>query len=938
MKLFSPQAALARGLFVAASLALAASPARALSPGDVAIVGRINNGTPDTFTVAVLTDLPAGTTIYFTDNGWTGTQFRGVSATDGDGNEQLTRLVVNATVPAGTLLTAYTNTPSYTWTSNGTAIPGVSGGSLSDLLLATAGDQIYAFEGGASNPALTVSQHLFVFDDTNGFENATSANSGAIPPGLALGTSAVTINAAVSGGRAINPSFLSATSNDRAAWLAVFTNPANWVTTTTLPTGTFVVSGGGGGTDVTVSIAAFDADASEAGLDPATFRLARTGSTTSPLVVNYSVGGTASNGIDYTPSLTGSATIPADQSTLDVTLTPVDDAAAEGTESVTLTVTSGSGYVVGSDSSATANLADNDSVGPVLRRISEIQGAGLASPLVGQVVRLQGVVVASFQSTTNGLSGFFVQEEDTDADAEAATSEGIFVFDNGTGPAVTPGTVVSVTGTVTEFFGLTEIASVSDITIAGTAPLPTAATLTLPFASIDQLERYEGMRVSLPQTLTVTNTFDLFRFGEIEVSSGGRLPEPTNVAAPGAPAAAIRAANALNRLIIDDGNSRTFPGPTPFLFTTGTSAEATLRTGDTVAQAVGVLSYSFNRYRLVPAAPLSFVRANPRPAAPDVGRSLRIIGANVLNYFNGNGAGGGFPTSRGADSLAEFERQRAHIVASIVQANPDIIGLTELENDGFGATSAIQSLVTAVNAAAPAGTTYAFINPGISPIGTDEITCGFLYKVGSVQPVGTTAVNLDPVFSRPPIAQTWRASNGERFTVTVNHFKSKGSAPSSGPNADQGDGQSAWNVLRTQQAQALTAWLATNPTGIADPDILIIGDLNAYAKEDPITALLNAGYVNLIERFEGEGGYSYSFGGQFGHLDHAIGSRSFYTQTTDADTWHSNADEPTAIDYNLENKDPAQQAINAGSTPWRAADHDPVVVGFRPGRPLRPLP
>jgi predicted extracellular nuclease len=201
-------------------------------------------------------------------------------------------------------------------------------------------------------------------------------------------------------------------------------------------------------------------------------------------------------------------------------------------------------------------------------------------------------------------------------------------------------------------------------------------------------------------------------------------------------------------------------------------------------------------------------------------------------------------------------------------------------------------------------------------------------------------VNLDPVFDRPPVAQTFTAANGEKFTVCVNHFKSKGSAPSGGPDADQGDGQGAWNVRRTQQAAALTAWLATSPTGTTDPDTLIIGDLNAYAKEDPIMTILNAGYVNILETLEGPGGYSYVFNGEAGHLDHALGTNSLWRQVVGAFTWHNNAAEPAYLDYNLENKTPAQQAVNNGpanngATPWRASDHDPVIIDLKPGAPVR---
>lgn len=347
-----------------------------------------------------------------------------------------------------------------------------------------------------------------------------------------------------------------------------------------------------------------------------------------------------------------------------------------------------------------------------------------------------------------------------------------------------------------------------------------------------------------------------------------------------------------------------------------------------------MLTYQFGSYTLRTAGSLSFVRANPRPTPPNFGRVLRIVSSNVLNYFNGNGAGGGFPTSRGADSTAEFARQRAHIVSMLTQLNADVIGLIELENDGFGASSAIQDLVAGLNAAAHAGISYApLVLP--APVGTDLITCGYIYRKNTVQPQGSAAVNLSDVFDRPPIAQTWRAGNGELFTTVINHFKSKIPSGASGANLDQGDGQGAWNARRLQQATTLAVWISTNPTGVADPDVLILGDLNAYAKEDPVAALRNAGFVDLLETFEGAGGYSYVFEGQVGHLDHALASDSFYRQTVGADTWHNNSAEPSSLDYNLENKTPAQQMLNDGSTPWRASDHDPVVVGFKPGRPLR---
>jgi predicted extracellular nuclease len=571
-----------------------------------------------------------------------------------------------------------------------------------------------------------------------------------------------------------------------------------------------------------------------------------------------------------------------------------------------------------------------------IRRIHEVQGPGASSPLVGQDVTVQGVVVGAFPGTS-GLRGFFVQEEDADADTLPTTSEGIFVFDSaGLAPSITVGSFVTVTGRVVEFNGLTELAAPLSVTVGGPAPLPTATPVTLPFASATAPESLEGMRVTLPQTLFVTETFNLGQFGEFVVSSGGILPNPTNIVAPGAPAIAQEAANELNRLEVDDGRSPSYPDPTPYLFGGLTPQEATLRIGDTVTALTGVITYQFGDYALQPTAALAFTRANPRmPPAATPCRAIRVASANVLNFFNGDGAGGGFPTSRGATTAAELARQRAHLVTSLVALDADIVGLIEMENDGFGATSAIQEIVNALNAALPVGAGYTFVDLG-GTVGSDAITCGFIYKPSRVSLVGPAAVNLDPLFSRPPVAQTFVTTLGEVFTVCVNHFKSKGSPPTSGPNLDQGDGQGAWNLLRTQQSEALALWLAGNPTGNLDPDKLIIGDLNAYAKEDPIEALLDTGYVNVVEAFEGPGGYSFVFDGEAGHLDHGLASPTLSPQVVGAFTWHNNSAEPRYLDYNLENKSAAQTAVNNGpandgSTPWRASDHDPIVIDLTLG-------
>mgnify|MGYP006198187073 CR=1 FL=1 len=274
--------------------------------------------------------------------------------------------------------------------------------------------------------------------------------------------------------------------------------------------------------------------------------------------------------------------------------------------------------------------------------------------------------------------------------------------------------------------------------------------------------------------------------------------------------------------------------------------------------------------------------------------------------------------------------------------NADLVGLLEIENDGYGAASAIVDLVSRLNNVVGAGV-YTFAQvPGAAELGTDEISVGLIYKAASVAPVGDAVTTSSGVFgfgNRQPLVQSFKEiKTNEVFTVAVNHFKSKGSCPgSSSPDRDFKDGQSCWNATRVQAATQLMSFLNTAPTGHTDPDMLIIGDLNAYAKEDPILALEQANYKVLLndEKIgQGKAAYSYVFGvasnaqgyGGAGNLDHAIADAALYPLVKKAFAWHINADEPTALDYNEEYKTEEQIAAFYADDAYRSSDHDPVIV------------
>jgi hypothetical protein len=315
---------------------------------------------------------------------------------------------------------------------------------------------------------------------------------------------------------------------------------------------------------------------------------------------------------------------------------------------------------------------------------------------------------------------------------------------------------------------------------------------------------------------------------------------------------------------------------------------------------------------------------------------------NLLNFFNTftgctNGVGGAATDCRGAGNQAEFDRQWPKTVAAITGTQADVVGVTEVENDGYGTESAIQFLVNQLNAATAPGT-YAFIDADagtgqINALGLDAIKVALIYKPAKVTPVGTTAALNTEAFvnggdsvarNRPSLAQAFQEnSTGARFVVDVNHLKSKGSGCTIG---DAGDGQGGCNGVRTQAANELTTWLASDPTETGDPDALIIGDLNAYAMEDPITAIQAAGYTDLAKQFEGNTAYSYVFDGQWGYLDHALSNASLTSQVTGVADWHINSDEPSVLDYNTDFKTANQISNLYAPDQFRVADHDPVLI------------
>ncbi|MER6943763.1 ExeM/NucH family extracellular endonuclease [Nonomuraea sp. NPDC000554] len=532
-------------------------------------------------------------------------------------------------------------------------------------------------------------------------------------------------------------------------------------------------------------------------------------------------------------------------------------------------------------------------------RISQVQGSGEASPVEGQAVRVEGVVTGSYQGSGQ-FGGFYVQEPAPDTDP--ATSEGLFVFSSS---PVKAGDRVLVSGKAIEYNGLTEISPSTAVTVCGTGSIkPTE--VKLPLEKGDSLERYEGMLVTFDGHLAVSEIYNLGRYGEITLSKGARLWQPTDRKGVDTEKDARRT------ILLDDGSNAQNPPTLPY----HTGGSNTVRIGDEVKDLTGVLTYGFGGYRVQPTGQVVFKAENPRPAQPaKVGGDVRVASLNTLNWFT-------TLKSRGATTAAERDRQLAKLVANITTLDPAVAGLMEVERNN---DVALNSLVDALNAKAGAGTYKAITHP--NP-GTDLIQTALIYQPGKVTPIGPARSSSDPIFNRPPLVQTFGKANGagETFTVLVNHFKSKGCSDSdgtaSGPDADQGDGQSCYNAKRVKQAEAVLALIDS----LKVTNALVLGDINAYGEEDPIHTFEEAGLTSLSKKYvKKDDRYSYVFGGLSGELDHVLTDRSARKLVTGATIWHVNADEGRFMDYNTEFNPPYLYQPD----PFRSSDHDPLLVGLK---------
>lgn len=287
--------------------------------------------------------------------------------------------------------------------------------------------------------------------------------------------------------------------------------------------------------------------------------------------------------------------------------------------------------------------------------------------------------------------------------------------------------------------------------------------------------------------------------------------------------------------------------------------------------------------------------------------SLLVCGMNLEYYLVEN-----WGTGYGPNDAAEHQRQRYKVGKALATINADLYGLVEIEQ-GQSALSEIANDLTAAT-----GRNYTYVNYGGSSSSSYTMS-GYVYCSDRVRPIGPFRYTNTGVRNRKYMQLFEEIATGERFVYSINHFKAKSGANSAtGDNVDMGDGQGAYNGTRQQEAQAILGLFESNSSTFNDPDLLVMGDLNAYGKEDPIMVLINGGLTDLHRYMHADTSYSYTYHGEAGYLDHALCSGSMLSQITGMTVFHINSDEQDDYTYDS----------SSDTTMFRCSDHDPVIVGL----------
>ncbi|MFQ2702372.1 ExeM/NucH family extracellular endonuclease [Aeromonas caviae] len=652
-----------------------------------------------------------------------------------------------------------------------------------------------------------------------------------------------------------------------------------------------------------------------------------------------------------------------------------------------------------------------------LTPIPAIQGSGDKSPLVPDD-QFESAQSVSVKAVVSGLGeslnkGFYLL--DVQGDGNPETSDGIFVYLNDKNfaskyPDIQPGALVCLEAKVEEYYGHTQLKPLFDgstprlTTLAqGAAPAATALRVLEGETLARALERHEGMRVRLDadSALKISRNFSYdyaARRNNLVLAHGAPLMKPTQLHVASSPeAVALAEANASNRVFLES-DVKAGDGKLPWL-PAWEPEQGYLRIGDAPVNLEAMVGYSYNEYRLIvprdqtiTAGDLLRIGDNDRQSAPARldGTDLRIGSFNVLNYFTSHSSVGGALNvlcadqadadsakgcNRGAKSLEEFQLQRAKIVNAITEMDADLLGLMEMENNGFDEHAALHDLVESLNARQKeASKHYAFVTLPKALLtedrffGGDAIMVAMIYRPALLTPSEdadviplpqqryTTGGVTKSAGQRDSLVQRFTVAGSDApLTLVVNHLKSKGSGcyENGDGKTEPADLQGKCTEFRVSAAKVLGEAVSKMPG-----QVLLVGDFNSYAKEDPIRVLTDYapvagerqirsashtyigdkpyeqmgqtvakgyGLVDLNVKFNQEKAISYSYEAELGTLDYALANPALADKVVAVADWHINSFESNLFEYGSAYTGDLIKSDN----PFSASDHDPVIVDLK---------
>ena len=594
-------------------------------------------------------------------------------------------------------------------------------------------------------------------------------------------------------------------------------------------------------------------------------------------------------------------------------------------------------------------------VNPPVIAIHDIQGSGTTSPHVGELVATIGVV------TGVKSNGFFIQSKDGFVDADPSTSEGIFVFTSSAPPAgAVVGNEVKVAGTVQEFIPsqdlnsppATEISGSPSVSVLSTGnPLPAPITLTAsdtsPTGSIEQLEKYEGMRVHVDSLTVVAPTQGTVNEANATSTSNGVFYGViTGVARPfrepgietpdplpaGSPCCVPTFDANPERLRVDSDG---LTGSTPIEVTTGA----------VVTNLTGPLDYAFRTYTIDPEpaiVPVATGNISAIPVPVPASNEFTVASFNMERFFDTTDDPGISDVALTATAF-DHRLKKASLVIRNVLRMPDILGVEEMENLTTLQAVAARVNSDAVAASQPNPNYQAYLVEG-NDIGGIDV--GFLVKAAPrVNVIGVTQYNKDETYTDPNtgdpallndrpsliLRATVQPPVGSAYpiTVIVNHLRSLSAVD------DPVDGNRV-RTKRRAQAESLANLIQTRQTADPTEHILLVGDFNAFQFNDGYVDtigtilgtptpcdqvvlcsadLVEPDLVDLVNTVPAADRYSYSFDGNAQVLDHELMTQNFLPRFDGIHYARNDADFPESF-------------RNDSDRPERISDHDLPVTYF----------